>query len=70
MSREADNLAAIYEPTVWTMWDPPHLTTLQASTAYYGDDMNETILFVQLYAKQCRYPKSRGFMAFVYRPEF
>jgi hypothetical protein len=26
--RGADNLAAIYEPIVYTMWDPRHLTTL------------------------------------------
>jgi hypothetical protein len=24
----ADNLTAIYEPIVWTMWDPQNLTTL------------------------------------------
>jgi hypothetical protein len=32
--RGAGNLTAIYEPTVWTMWDPQHLTTLKASTAF------------------------------------
>jgi hypothetical protein len=26
--READNLTAICEPTVQTIWDPEHLTTL------------------------------------------
>jgi hypothetical protein len=30
--RKADNLAAICEPIVYTMWNPQHLTTLQAST--------------------------------------
>jgi hypothetical protein len=25
---KADNLAAIFEKIVWTMWDPQHLTTL------------------------------------------
>jgi hypothetical protein len=35
--RRADNLAAICEPTIWTVWDPYHLTTLKASTACYGD---------------------------------
>jgi hypothetical protein len=25
--RKADNLTAICEPIVWTMWDPQHLTT-------------------------------------------
>jgi hypothetical protein len=37
---EADNLTAIYEPTVYTMWLPQHLTTLQASTAFYRDSFN------------------------------
>jgi hypothetical protein len=27
-ARDANNLTAILEPTVWTMWDPLHLTTL------------------------------------------
>jgi hypothetical protein len=35
--RGADNLTAIYEPVVWTMWDPQHLTTLQALTVCYED---------------------------------
>jgi hypothetical protein len=26
--RRADNLTAICEPTVYTMWDPQHLTIL------------------------------------------
>jgi hypothetical protein len=26
--RKADNLTAIYEPIVYKMWDPLHLTTL------------------------------------------
>jgi hypothetical protein len=33
----ADHLAAICEPTVQTMWDPQHLTTLRAFMACYGD---------------------------------
>jgi hypothetical protein len=37
--RRADNLTAIYEPIVYTMWDPQHLTTLEASTACYGDSL-------------------------------
>jgi hypothetical protein len=35
--RRADNLTAICEPIVYTMWDPQHLTTLSASKACYGD---------------------------------
>jgi hypothetical protein len=35
--RCADNLNAIYEPTVWKMWEPRRLTTLWASTARYRD---------------------------------
>jgi hypothetical protein len=34
-----DNLTAVYEPTVWRIWDPRHLTTLQASTACHGDSL-------------------------------
>jgi hypothetical protein len=33
-ARKADKITAIYEPIVYTMWEPQHLTTLQASTAY------------------------------------
>jgi hypothetical protein len=33
----ADNLAAICEPIVLTIWNPQHLTTLLASTACYVD---------------------------------
>jgi hypothetical protein len=33
----ADNLIAICEPIVWTMWGPQHFRTPQASTACYGD---------------------------------
>jgi hypothetical protein len=31
----ADNLTAICELTVWTIWDPQHLATLQTSMACY-----------------------------------
>jgi hypothetical protein len=37
LARKADNLTAICEPTLYKMWDPQHLTTLQAPTAFYGD---------------------------------
>jgi hypothetical protein len=33
--RGADDLTAIYEPIVYKMWEPPHVTTLWASTASY-----------------------------------
>jgi hypothetical protein len=33
----ADNATAICELISWRMWDPQHLTTLQASTASYGE---------------------------------
>jgi hypothetical protein len=32
-----NNLAAIYEPIVYKMWEPQHLTTLWASMACYRD---------------------------------
>jgi hypothetical protein len=35
-ARRADNLAAIYEPNVWKLWEPQPLTTLRASTACIG----------------------------------
>jgi hypothetical protein len=35
--RKADKLTGICEPTVYTRWDPQHLTTLQAYTASYGE---------------------------------
>jgi hypothetical protein len=35
--RRADNLAAIYEQTVYKLWEPQRLTTLWASTACYRD---------------------------------
>jgi hypothetical protein len=35
--RKADNLTAIFEPIVYTMWDILHLTTLLVCTACYGD---------------------------------
>jgi hypothetical protein len=34
-ARKADSFSAIYEPTVWKMWEPRRLTTLWASTACY-----------------------------------
>jgi hypothetical protein len=36
-ARRADNLAAIYEPIVYKMWEPQHLTTLWVSTATYRE---------------------------------
>jgi hypothetical protein len=55
--RKADNLDAISEPIVWTMWDPQHLTTLQASTACYGDSFTlwrRSVLPVR-YELDCKY---------------
>jgi hypothetical protein len=34
---DSDNLTTICEPVVKTMCNPQHLSTLQASTACYGD---------------------------------
>jgi hypothetical protein len=36
-ARRADNLTAICEPIVYTMWEPRCLTSLCVSTAYYKD---------------------------------
>jgi hypothetical protein len=38
-AREADNLTAICEPTVWKIWDPGRLTTLWISRACYRDNV-------------------------------
>jgi hypothetical protein len=37
---KADNLTAICEPIIYTMWDPQHLTALQASKMCYGDSFS------------------------------
>jgi hypothetical protein len=37
----ADNLDAICEPILYTMWDPQHVTTLWASTACYMNSVKE-----------------------------
>jgi hypothetical protein len=37
MSRKDDNLTAIYEPTVYKMWEPRRLTTPWAYTACCRD---------------------------------
>jgi hypothetical protein len=36
-ARKADNLTAIFEPTVYKMWDPRLLATLWVSSACYRD---------------------------------
>jgi hypothetical protein len=36
-ARNADNLTAICELNVQTMWDPQHRTNLWVSEAFYGD---------------------------------
>jgi hypothetical protein len=41
---KADNSTAIYEPNVYTILDPRHLTTLQVSTVCYNDRF--TIVYV------------------------
>jgi hypothetical protein len=33
-ARKADNLAAIYEPIVWNIWEPRRLTTLTFTACY------------------------------------
>jgi hypothetical protein len=55
--RAADNLNAIYELILYTMWDPQHPTTLQASTACYGDSFTlsrRSVLPVR-YELDCKY---------------
>jgi hypothetical protein len=43
-ARKADNLTAVYEPSVYKMWEPRRLTTLLVSTAYYKDSFTFTQL--------------------------
>jgi hypothetical protein len=45
-ARRADNLTAIYKPTVWKMWEPQHLTTLWASTASYRDSFTFIYIYI------------------------
>jgi hypothetical protein len=55
--RRADNLTAICEPTVYTMWDPYHITTLWASNACCGDSFTlwrRSVLPVR-YELDCKY---------------
>jgi hypothetical protein len=55
--RRADNLTAICAPSVKTMWDPQHLTTLKASTVCYGDSFTlwrRSVLPVR-YELNCKY---------------
>jgi hypothetical protein len=55
--RKADNLNTICELIVWTMWDPRHLATLQASTGCYGDSFTlwrRSVLPVR-YELDCKY---------------
>jgi hypothetical protein len=47
---KADNLTPTCELIIWIMWDPRHLTTLQASMACYKDRF--TFLFF-LQEHQC-----------------
>jgi hypothetical protein len=44
----AISFTAICEPTVYTMLDPQHLTTIQASTACYGDSFTFYLTKFQL----------------------
>jgi hypothetical protein len=41
-ARKADNLTAIYEPTVQKMWEPRRLTILWASMACYRNSFTFT----------------------------
>jgi hypothetical protein len=46
--RKADNLTAICEPTIWTMWDSRHFTNLQASTACYDHSLTFYVKVVSM----------------------
>jgi hypothetical protein len=44
--RRADNLTAICEPIDYTMWDPQHLTTVQASITCYRDSFVLLVILI------------------------
>jgi hypothetical protein len=45
-ARRAGNFAVIFEPTVYKMWEPQHLTPLWASTACYRDTFKLPYIFM------------------------
>jgi hypothetical protein len=47
-TRKAENLTAICESIVSTMWDPQHLATLQASTVCHGDSFIFFLFFISI----------------------
>jgi hypothetical protein len=52
----ADNLTAICEPVVYTVWGFQHLATLQASTACYRDSFTvwrRSVLPLSRLSRQC-----------------
>jgi hypothetical protein len=53
--RRADNLTAIYEPTVYKMWEPQRLTVLWASTACYRDTFTLLFYFMNSTLKICKH---------------
>jgi hypothetical protein len=55
--RRTDNLTAICEPTIWTMWDSQHITAPKAPMACYGDSFTlwrRSVLPVR-YELDCKY---------------
>jgi hypothetical protein len=51
---KADNLTAVCEPTVYTVWDPQHLTALQASTACYRGKKNSELCCSSAIRCECK----------------
>jgi hypothetical protein len=49
--RRADNVTAICEPIVYTVLDPRHLTSLQASSACYGDSFYNVELQLRIHLR-------------------
>jgi hypothetical protein len=45
-ARKAENLAAKCEAVIWTMWENQRITTLQVSTACYGDSFFMSYYFL------------------------
>jgi hypothetical protein len=58
-ARRADNPAVFYEPIIYEMWEPEHLTTLWASTACYRD----TLTFFTKGISTRKSQRHQGFLA-------
>jgi hypothetical protein len=52
-ARKRENITAICEPIVWIMWEPQHLITYGAFTAWWRDSFTGFFFFVMSEIKIC-----------------